>query len=441
MAPLAPWNGGNVARTVRDSNLETRTARGRLKARGKPYYRAIEPGLHLGYRKPLSGAGKWVVRHYNGGEAYTVETIATADDFSDADGVAILSYKQAQDKARDRMVKQAHVQAGFTGPFTVERAMAEYLEWLDGRGKPTRDSRYRSEAFILPKLGTIKVVDLTADTIRKWHFDLAKQPPRLRTKKGQEQKYRKVGRDDETKRRRRASANRTLTILKAALNRSWREYSKAIPSNGEWQRVEPFENVDAARVRYLTVAEAKRLVNACDRQFRPIVEAGLQTGARYGQIAKLTVQDFNPDAGTLQLRTRKGDGTEKVYHCVLTEEGAQFFKRACVGRTGGDLIFTRGDGSAWNKSDQARPMVEACKRAKITPPIGVHAFRHTWASHAVMNGVPLLVVAKNLGHSDTRMVEKHYGHLAPSFVADAIRAGAPRFGLKPGNVRPMESRR
>jgi len=44
-----------------------------------------------------------------------------------------------------------------------------------------------------------------------------------------------------------------------------------------------------------------------------------------------------------------------------------------------------------------------------------------------VNGVPLLVVAKNLGHSDT----KHYGHLAPSYIADAIRAGAPRFGFKP----------
>jgi hypothetical protein len=45
--------------------------------------------------------------------------------------------------------------------------------------------------------------------------------------------------------------------------------------------------------------------------------------------------------------------------------------------------------------------------------------------------VPLLVVAKNLGHSDTRMVEKHYGHLAPSYIVDAIRAGAPKFGFKP----------
>ena len=42
----------------------------------------------------------------------------------------------------------------------------------------------------------------------------------------------------------------------------------------------------------------------------------------------------------------------------------------------------------------------------------------------------LMVVAKNLGHADTRMVEKHYGHLAPSFITEAIRAGAPRYGIK-----------
>jgi len=54
-----------------------------------------------------------------------------------------------------------------------------------------------------------------------------------------------------------------------------------------------------------------------------------------------------------------------------------------------------------------------------------------------MNGAPLVVVAKHLGHVDTRMVERHYGHLAPGFVADAIRAAAPRFGeAKPSNVKP-----
>ena len=75
-------------------------------------------------------------------------------------------------------------------------------------------------------------------------------------------------------------------------------------------------------------------------------------------------------------------------------------------------------------------MAEVCERARIKPAISFHILRHTWASHAVMNSVPLMVVGKNLGHADTRMVEKHYGHLAPSFIADAIRTGAPRYRVK-----------
>src|SRR5260370_38128019 len=73
-------------------------------------------------------------------------------------------------------------------------------------------------------------------------------------------------------------------------------------------------------------------------------------------------------------------------------------------------------------------MADACARATIEPPANFHSLRHTYASHAVMAGAPLLVVAKNLGHADTRVVGKHYGHLSASYVAEAIRAAAPRFG-------------
>ena len=82
-------------------------------------------------------------------------------------------------------------------------------------------------------------------------------------------------------------------------------------------------------------------------------------------------------------------------------------------------------------------MADACRHAKIEPPVGFHQLRHTWASLSVMNGVPLLVVAKNLGHSDTKMVERFYGHLAPSYITDAIRAGAPRFGGVASNVKAI----
>ena len=52
-----------------------------------------------------------------------------------------------------------------------------------------------------------------------------------------------------------------------------------------------------------------------------------------------------------------------------------------------------------------------------------------------MRGVPLAVIAKQLGHSDTRMVEKHYGHLAPNYVADTVRARFGTLGIvDPTNV-------
>jgi integrase len=75
-------------------------------------------------------------------------------------------------------------------------------------------------------------------------------------------------------------------------------------------------------------------------------------------------------------------------------------------------------------------MRAACARARIAPAVSFHALRHTWASLATMAGVPLLVVARNMGHADARMVEKHYGHLAPSYITESIHAGAPRYGIK-----------
>jgi integrase len=190
-------------------------------------------------------------------------------------------------------------------------------------------------------------------------------------------------------------------------------------------------------VRYLTLPEATRLLNGSAPDFRRLVRGALETGARYGELMVLKVADFNPDSGTIAIRQSKSG---KPRHVVLTEEGATFFRTSTAGRAGSSFLFLKDDGNAWLKDHQKEPMGEANERAKIDPPINFHGLRHTWASHAVMNGVPLMVVAKNLGHSDTRMVEKHYGHLAPSYVADAIRAGAPRFGkVEDPNVVPLNS--
>ncbi len=412
-----------MARTVRDANLDSRTGRSRLRARGRPYFRAIEPGLHLGYRKPLSGPGKWVARHYIGDHNYENETLAIADDFSDADGVAVLNFHQAQTLARSRMVARAHKAAGKTKPLTVADAIESYLTYLESkRSRSGREARYAADAFILPVLGAVEINALTPEQVRAWHSKLAKAPARVRTKKGQKQHFKSTD-DPENERRRKSSVNRILTILKAALNLVAHDKPKSIPSDAAWRRVKPFQGVDSARIRYLTLDEVKQLLAACSPAFQRLVRGALETGARYGELCALTVADFNADSGTIAIRQSKSD---KPRHIVLTDEGATFFASITKDRPSDAPTFLKDDDQAWVRDHQKDPIAEACDLAKIKP-ANFHVLRHTWASHAVMNGVPLLLVAKNLGHSTTRMVEKHYGHLAPSYVADAIKAGAPRF--------------
>jgi integrase len=127
-------------------------------------------------------------------------------------------------------------------------------------------------------------------------------------------------------------------------------------------------------VRYLSIADAMRLINASDPEFRPLVRAALETGCRYGELTQLEVHDFNPDAGTVTIRRSK---TGKARHIVLTDEGRAFFRQHCAGRGGHERMFTRAGGSDWKKSDQKRPMAEAVARAKITLAITFHGLRHT----------------------------------------------------------------
>jgi hypothetical protein len=164
--------------------------------------------------------------------------------------------------------------------------------------------------------------------------------------------------------------------------------------------VSPKPRADAARVGYLNVDEITRLINAANPDFRPMIQAALLTGARYGEIAALRVSDYNPDVGTVSIRQGK---TVTTKHIVLSDDGRKYFEAHTVDKAGDALIFTRADGEQWGDAHQNRPMQEAVRRANINPAINFHGLRHTYASHAAMNGMPLPVLAQNLGHTSTRM--------------------------------------
>jgi integrase len=124
----------------------------------------------------------------------------------------------------------------------------------------------------------------------------------------------------------------------------------------------------------------------------------------------------------------------KPRHVVLSDEGQRLFAALTAGKLGDHPVFTRRDGGLWGPSHQLRPMLEASERAKLKPAISFHVLRHTHGSMLAMKGVPLGVIAKQLGHADTRMTEKHYAHLAPSYVADTIRAHFPDLGIAGGST-------
>ena len=438
-----------MARKIRDANLETRAARKRLTVRAEPHWRALDQGLHLGYRRRSEG-GSWTSRRRNPLGKYEEKKLGASDDMQDANEVTFLDYWQAQAAARRWDTERGRLEEGLDpktglspdeapGDYAVADAMRDYLAYYARHGKALADTKWAVDAHILPAFKDVLVAKITARRIAEWHHKLADSPARLRSKKGKEARYKKAPTTADAKRGRRATANRVLTILKAALNHAWKEGKAATDS--AWRRVKPYREVSAANVRYLTDAECKRLVNGCNAKkhpgFRELVQAALLTGCRYGELTALECADFNPDAGTVAIRVSKAG---KVRYVTLTDEAKQFFDNITAGQTRDERMFRRPDGGVWRKGLQHRPLADACKAAKISPAINFHVLRHTHGSLLAMKGVPMRVIADQLGHSDTRMTEKHYAHLSPSYVAETIRASFPKLGIVPkSNVRSIGS--
>jgi integrase len=437
-----------MPRPVADAPITTRAARERLPERHQPYWRGLGAGAALGYRKG-STAGVWLVRvaDPSAGGGYRQVSLGRADDILKADGVEVFDYRKAEAEARNWIARHHRVAAGLepepaatpTTPYTVADAIADYLaDYVARGGKALATTKQAAEAHILPAIGTLSVGRLTREKLKGWHRALAASPARIRAKAG-ERRHRDSETDPDAARRRRSSANRVLTILKAALTHAHGE-GKVTCHTDAWTAVKPFREADKAKVRYLLDDEITRLVNACPPDFRAIVTGALMTGCRYGELSAMRSGDFDPHAGTVTIRQSKGG---KPRHVALTDEGRGFFKDMAAGKSGSALLFERDrvvtqatreapaatKRAAWSKSDQFRLIRAACIAAKIIPAISFHELRHTYGSRLAMRGVPMGVIAAQLGHADTRMTERYYAHLAPSYVADTVRAGFGNLGI------------
>ena len=429
-----------MARTVRNPKIDTRSARVKLPIRREPYWTGISAGCHVGYRRGKDG-GSWLAKMRTDDGRRHYAALGPADDARDADGLTVFDFGQAQVAARRYFEEKAKQLAGHVDipstPYSVEQALEDYFVERERRGsKSVNQDRAAARLHILPELGRLTLDRLTTKKMRDWQAATGSAPKIGATHTKTKKRLLKPidVTDPDAVRARRATGNRILSVLKAALNFAFNE--GRVASDTAWRKVRPFREANAPVVQFLSEDDCRRIVNACSGTFRHIVRGALVSGCRYGELTRMRVADFNSNVGTLTVQLSKSG---KARHVVLADEGRMLFTQLTDGRVGTDLIFTRDDGKKWGTSHQQRPLAAASARAKVEPAATFHILRHTYASSLAMKGVPLGVIAAQLGHADTRVTERHYAHLAPSYVADTVRAALPSLGIvEPINVARLK---
>src|SRR4029078_1295928 len=120
-----------MARKVRHSALESRSARLKLQVRRRPYSGpSLARGISLLYRRNNTN-GTWVLKSSDGHGAYWTKAFALADDFEDADGKTVLTFFQAQDQAR--RLARGNAGGADAAPVNVDGALKAYRRDLEAR--------------------------------------------------------------------------------------------------------------------------------------------------------------------------------------------------------------------------------------------------------------------------------------------------------------------
>jgi hypothetical protein len=164
-----------MARAVADVSQD-RSARARLKTRHHPYWRSISEGHHLGYYRGKR-AGSWIARcRAPGNTDCIIRRLGSAVDIAEADGEALLDWKQALEAALDwfqKVEKPGYLDAA---DLTVQTAGDEYSAMRDARdsaraGRPVRsDGRSRLTRYIKidEKLASMCLYELAESDLKAW---------------------------------------------------------------------------------------------------------------------------------------------------------------------------------------------------------------------------------------------------------------------------------
>jgi integrase len=394
-----------MARRIRSAALETRTARFKLPIRKKPHhFTPFAPGISLGYRR-CQGPGRWVVRKADGAGGAWIKNVGLADDHEPADGEHVIDYWQAQERAR----RIARGQDGDSSrPVTVAEAIADYARHLaknDGHlGNATR-AQFHLTPILLAKPVTL----LTARELRRWRDSLALKPTTL---------------------------NRTIKVVKAALNLAARLDPQRITNRDAWRDgLEDLKDAYNARNAVLPEHQVLAIVAAgwaLDPAFGLLLETAAVTGARISQLARLDIADLQDDRADPRLQmpsSRKGKGRKYIERRPVPIPLSLAAKlRATVGnRPGSERLLLKADGTPWRPelAEQRWPFAETAACAGV-PGVTMYALRHSSIVRALLAGIPVKVVS-SLHDTSPAMIERSYGR----YISDHSDALVRRALLDP----------
>jgi integrase len=167
----------------------------------------------------------------------------------------------------------------------------------------------------------------------------------------------------------------------------------------------------------LTPSEHCRLLDHASPHLNLFLRVLYATGARPGEVAAITAENFDAEAGCVHLDEHKTSHKGKRRTMYLPPEAVTLLN-AQRQHYGSGFLLRNGWGRQWNWRCLGEAMRRLRERAGVPHAI-TYGYRHTFATDALSNGVPDAQVAELLGHSGTAMLHKHYSHLGAK--AQALR--------------------
>jgi integrase len=398
-----------MARKVRHSALESRSARLKLAIRRRPYSGpALARGISLMYRRNNS-SGSWVLKASDGHGAYWTKGFGLADDYEESDGKNVLTFYEAQDAAK-RLARGEDGSAD-TAPITIDGALKDYKRDLEAR----QANPYNADSprVHLPPVLLVKPVQLlTAQELKRWRDGLLdKLAP--------------------------ATVNRVCRCLGAALELA-RQHDARIQNGQAWEiGLANLPDAQEARNVVLPDAKVREFVSAAyahDDGLGLLVDTLAVTGARPSQVVRLRVgnlQDHPMRPKLMMPKSGKGGSKNRAskkaerYSVPITVQLAARLKAAAKGRPDEAPLLLQSDGGPWgaNPGQRYHRHIDKIVAAVGLDPavVTIYALRHSSIVRMLLANVPVRLVA-SLHNTSVNMIERTYSKYITEYADEHARA-------------------